>query len=139
MFQLVQMYEDATDVEQFRTLHRRLFRTQQECANVEALDDDDGRKRKMSAKQQQQQHARTIKLQNDGQWLQAAGAHTMVNVNAFNYATVSKASNPEPCNAVVNATQHMADVANQVASMGFHCTNTWQPTTGPIPHSMTWC
>ncbi|CAI5700974.1 hypothetical protein KXD40_008468 [Peronospora effusa] len=139
MFQLVQRNDEAADIEQFRTLHRRLFRIQHELLKTEALDEDDGRKRKISANwHQKQQQARTNKLQNDGQWLPAAGTNTMVHSNAFNNATLSDTFDREPCDAVSSATQHMADVASQVASMGFQYTSTWLPTDGPIPHYMAW-
>ncbi|CAI5723222.1 unnamed protein product [Peronospora destructor] len=115
MFQLVQTNDDAADIEQFRTLHRRLFRTQHEFSKTETLDEDDGRKRKIFANwRQKQQQARTNKLQNDGHWSQTTATKPMVNLNAFNYSTSYEAFDREPCDAVSNA-------------------DAW-----PLPHYMAW-
>ncbi|CAH0473854.1 unnamed protein product [Peronospora belbahrii] len=128
MFPLVRMTEDAANIEHFRTLHRNLLRTKQYISTIEeTLDENDGRKRKISINscRNQQQQAQSNKLQDvDGSWSQSTGNRILAGLHTFNYATSSRVFQ-EPCNAVCNGAQHMADVAKQVASMGFHCASMW--------------
>lgn len=141
-----QINDEAAEIERFRARHRRLLRTQQQqfspaSLKVEDLDEDDGRKRKISANWHlKQQQARASKLQDDSHWRQSAGAEMLAGLNAFDFSTSPEAFYEDPCAAVQNDTQrqqHMAHVAKQVTSMGFHCASMWELTAAPTAHYTT--
>ncbi|KAL3670474.1 hypothetical protein V7S43_004793 [Phytophthora oleae] len=136
MLQSASFGEEAAEIERFRARHRRLLRARQQQvpSSVESLDENDGRRRKISSKWRQKQQ----NSQQNETWRQPVSSF-----NAFDFSTSPEAFCDEseapvgPC-ATLQDEQHMAEVARQVTSMGFHCTNMWQARSNwePTPKAM---
>ncbi|CAI5729387.1 unnamed protein product [Hyaloperonospora brassicae] len=122
--------EKVVEMERMRAQQRQRFRSQHYFSpdgfEAEGLvDTDDGRRRKTPAMRSQKlQPTHALKLDVDDCWsLSALGLFP--GYNAFDFRSSPEAFGDDACSAVYNDSQRMTDVANQVASMGFHCTSLW--------------